>query len=128
MKKLILFTILLSTIGIAKSQNNIDGDGVLKALKTLNSSALVSYFDEFVDVKLPGKAENKDMSKNQAGVTINDFFSDHKFKSFDLVSQREMSGTMYIAGKLSTDDGGYNITIMMKAKGDKLQIITIRIS
>ena len=49
-------------------------------------------------------------------------------KGFENTSQREMSGTMYLTGKLLNNAKGYNITIMMKSKESKWQIITLRIS
>jgi hypothetical protein len=38
-----------------------------------------------------------------------------------------MGGTMYIAGKLTNGGEGYKLSIMMKTKDGKPQIITIRI-
>lgn len=105
-----------------------DNDEILKALKAGNAEQLANYFDSFIDLKLPEKDEVKNMSKNQASIAVKSFFTDNGVKSFELTSQREMGGTMYVAGKLQNGGKGFNITIMMKKNGDKQEIITIRIN
>jgi opacity protein-like surface antigen len=105
-----------------------DSDGIVSALKKGNADMLSAYFDNIIDVKLPGKDEVKGIGKNQATITLKDFFTQNRINDFELTSQREMSGTMYMAGKLKNSGSGYNITLMMKTRGDKLSIITIRIN
>ena len=105
-----------------------DAESIIKGLKTANVEQVSSYFDSFIDLKLPEKDEVKNMGKNQAGIALKGFFSDNGIKSFELSSQREMGGTMYMAGKLLNAGKGFNITVMMKKQGDKNQIITIRIN
>lgn len=105
-----------------------DSDGIVNALKKGNADMLSAYFDNIIDVKLPGKDEVKGIGKNQATITLKDFFTQNRINDFELTSQREMSGTMYMAGKLKNSGSGYNITLMMKTRGDKLSIITIRIN
>lgn len=104
-----------------------DAESIINALKAANAETLSQFFDNILDVKLPEKDEIKNVGKNQAGITLKNFFSENKVKGFELASQREMGGTMYLAGKLQTAGKNYNVTIMMKAKGDKMSIITIRI-
>lgn len=105
-----------------------DSEGIIKALKAGDAEQLVLYFDSFIDLKLPEKDEVKNMGKNQAGIAIKNFFTENEIKGFDLTSQREMGGTMYLAGKLKNAGKGFNITIMMKKSDDKHGIIAIRIN
>ena len=105
-----------------------DSDGIVGALKKASAEQLSSYFDNVIDIKLPGKDEIKGVGKNQATLTIKNFFNENNIQDFDLTSQREMGGSMYIAGKLKSADKAYNITLMMKNKADKLSIITFRIN
>jgi len=105
-----------------------DSDGIVAALKKASAEQLSAYFDNVIDLKLPGKDEIKNVGKNQATLTIKNFFSESSVNGFDLTSQREMSGTMYITGKLKNSGNGYNITLLMKNKADKLSIITVRIN
>ncbi|WP_153797631.1 DUF4783 domain-containing protein [Foetidibacter luteolus] len=105
-----------------------DTDGIVSALKKASADQLSSYFDNVIDIKLPGKEEIKSVGKNQATLTIKNFFDESKVSGFDITSQREMSGIMYITGKLKGDGKNYNITLLMKNKADKLSIITVRVN
>lgn len=105
-----------------------DADQIVQALKKADTEQIVKYFDSFIDIKLPEKDEVKNIGKNQAGIIFNSFYENNKITGFELSSQREMSGTMYIAGKLTSDSKGYNLTMLLKVKEGKSQIITIRIN
>ena len=101
---------------------------IINALKAANTEELSKYFDNYIDLKLPEKGESKNMGKNQASIALGSFFKDNNIKGFELSSQRDMNGTMYLAGKLQNGGKGYNITILMKTKDGNLQIITLRIN
>jgi hypothetical protein len=94
-------------------------DAIANALKTADAGR-VRFFDEFVDIKLLEKPEVKNMGRNQAAITLKTFFSENGIKGFETTSQREMSGTMYLTGKLVNSTKGYNITIMMKGEGKQM--------
>lgn len=126
MKKILLLAgIALSLLSFRVSG---DADNIINALKEGNAEQLSQYFDNILDVKLPEKDEIKNVGKNQASITLKSFFADNKIKGFELTSQREMGGTMYITGKIQGGTKNYNITLMMKSKGDKMAIITVRIN
>jgi len=105
-----------------------DTDEIINALKAGNAASVSSYFDSYIDLTLPGKDEIKNIGKNQAGITLKSFFDETGVKGFDLSSQRESGSTMYIAGKLQTKTKGYNITILLKNKDGKHEIISVRIN
>lgn len=119
----ILFYFLLAFIVV----NAQDGQKITQALKQGNATAFASYFDNLIDIKLPGKDELKNVGKTQATITTKSFFENNGIKSFDVTSQREMGGTMYITGKL-IGNTSYNLTLLMKVRGDNTSIITIRIN
>lgn len=126
MKRLLLFL----AVGLFSFVNPIQSDNneIIKALKSGNADLISKYFDSFIDLKLPEKDEIKNMGKNQASIAWKTFYNDNAIKGFDLTSQREIGGTMYIAGKLKNNAKGYNITIMAKVNGDNYSIISIRIN
>jgi 2,3-bisphosphoglycerate-independent phosphoglycerate mutase len=93
-----------------------------------NADMVSNYFDKILDIKFPDKDEIKSIGKNQAGIAWKSFFDENNIKGFELSSQREMSGTMYIAGKLLNGGEGYKLSMMLKLKDGKHQIITVRIS
>ena len=125
MKKLLLIlTIVFGTFAVHAQ----DANGVVSALKAGNAEQVSSYFDKILDIKFPDKDEVKSIGKNQASIALKSFFDNNKIKTFELSSQREMGGTMYVAGKLSNGSDGYKISIMLKTREGRPQIITIRIS
>lgn len=122
---LLVYMLLFSTITVAQEKNSA---ALITALKKADIDAFTEYFDAFIDLKLPQKEEIKNIGKKQAGITVKNFFQDNSLSGFELTSQREIAGTMYIAGKVLSEKGGYNITIMIKKKGDDMQIMTLRIN
>jgi hypothetical protein len=126
MKKIFLAMGLM--IGLVSFGQSGDADAIVNTLKSGDAMKLTDHLDEFVDVKLLDKAEVKNMSRNQAALTLKSFFSENGINGFEKTSQRDVSGISYLAGKLQNGNKGYNITIMMKMKNGKWQIITLRVS
>jgi len=125
MKKLfIIFLMVFAALG-TKAQ---DANGIVNALKSADAEQVSNYFDKILDIKFPEKDEIKSIGRNQAGIALKSFFDNNNIKGFELSSQREMGGTMYIAGKLINENDGYKLSIMMKTKDGRPHIITVRIS
>jgi hypothetical protein len=126
MKKLFL------SIGLAISfltfAQQGDTDAVVKAFKSANTEEIAQYFDDYIDLKLLDKEEVKNIGRNQAGLALKMFFDENNINGFDMGSNREIGSTLYITGKLTSSGKPYNMTVMLKAKSGKHQIITIRIN
>ncbi len=105
-----------------------NSDGVVAALKEGSAAKFSSYFSNAVDVKFPQKNEMKNITKAEAASAVSDFFTSNKINGFEVTSQREMNGTMYVAGKLNGASQSYNLTVMLKNMGSEMQIITVRIN
>ena len=125
MKKIILIWMVVLAAFTVKAQ---DANSVINALKSANAEQVSNYFDKILDIKFPDKDEIKSIGKNQAGIALKSFFDNNNIKGFELSSQREMGGTMYVAGKLNNGGEGYKVSIMMKNKEGRPQIITVRIN
>ncbi len=125
MKKLLIILWVVFSAFAVKAQ---DASGVVNALKLGNANQVSEYFDKILDLKFPDKEEIKSIGKNQAGIALKSFFENNNLKGFELSSQREMGGTMYMAGKLINGGEGYKISIILKNRDGKLEIISIRIS
>jgi hypothetical protein len=125
MKK-ILFILLLAAFSFSFRQP--DAENIIRALKTANTSQVSVYFDKMLDIKFPGKDEIKDIGKNQAGIALKSFFDENEINGFELASQGKQGEMMYITGKLLNKDKGHNLTILLKSKEGKPQIITVRIN
>jgi len=125
MKKLLFIIMAVFAAFTVKAQ---DANNIVSALQSANAGQVSNYFDKMLDMKFPDKEEVKSIGKNQAGIALKSFFDNNNIKGFELSSQREMGGTMYIAGKLTNGGEGYKLSMMMKTKEGKPQIITVRIN
>lgn len=126
MKKLFLVIgLAISLVSMAQQQ---DTDAVVKAFKSANTEEIAQYFDDYIDLKLLEKEEVKNMGRNQASLALKMFFEENNINGFEKGSNREIGSTLYITGKLTSSGKPYNMTVMLKAKGGKHQIITIRIN
>ncbi len=126
MKKLfLLIGLAFSLVSMAQQP---DTDAVIMAFKSANTEEISKYFDEYIDLKLLDKEEVKNMGRNQATMALKMFFDENRINGFEKGSNREIGSTLYITGKLTSSGKPYNITVMLKAKGGKHQIITIRIN
>jgi hypothetical protein len=103
-------------------------DDVVKAFKTANVDEIAGYFDEYVNLKLLDRDEVKNMSRNQASIALKSFYAENGIKGFEKISDGGRASLFYIVGKLTNGNKGYNITIQLKPRNGKLEIITIRIS
>jgi len=126
MKKIMI----LATLGLLMTSFRFqaDTDAIVNAFKTADAQGIGRYFDDFVDVKLLDKDEVKSMGRNQATIALKAFFAENGVIGFEKVSERELGNTMYLAGKLLTKGKSNNITIMLRMKDGRKQIITLRIS
>jgi hypothetical protein len=126
MKKILVLMGLSLMLFSFNFQN--DTDGIIQALKSANALQVSEHFDAFIDLTLPAKDEIKNIGKNQAGIALRSFFEETGVKGFDLSSQREAGVTMYMAGKLQARSRSFNITVLLKNKDGKHQIISMRIN
>jgi len=99
-------------------------DEVINAMKAGNSSEVAKFFDNTVELNMPGKSNS--YSKSQAELVLKDFFSSNSVKTFEIIHKGENSGSQYCIGTLVTKVGSFRTTIFMKQRGDKqvLQEIT----
>jgi hypothetical protein len=126
MKKIFLLTGLAFVLMSFSLQG--DTDAIIQAFKSGNASEVAKYFDDYVDMKLLDKAEVKNIGRTQAGITLKAFFEENDIRGFEKISDREIGNTMYMTGKLQNGGKGYAITILLKLKDGKHQIITVRIN
>ena len=126
MKKVLLLLLFgFSLMSFTRFQNG--REEMITAMKGGDADQFIKYFDNTIDIKMPNSDEMKGVPKAQAASTLKSFFADNGIHQFDVTSQRELGGTMYITGKLvGTTD--FNLTAMIKSSPEKLSIITLRIN
>ena len=123
-----IFLLIAVFVGTAAFSIQPDTDAIVKAFNTADAIEIGGYFDDFIDLKLLDKEEVKNMGRNQATIALKTFFDENHIKGFEKGSDREIGNTLYITGKLTSTGKSYNVTVMLKAKSNKHQIITMRIN
>lgn len=110
MKALII--LFISLFSFSFTSRDITDD-VANALKQGNASELVKHFAEKVSIKVLNQEDL--LSKPQAQVLIEDFFSKHKVKSYQTSHTSIVNGDQqFITGALDTNTGKYRISILVR--------------
>ncbi len=128
MRKIISLLAIGFTLLTFKANAQSDTNDIINAFKQANVTTISNYFENLIDLTLPGKTEIKDISKSQAGIALKNFYEENGIKGFELASQREAGHIMYMAGKLTGQTKTYNITLLLKNKDSKHVITSIRIN
>ena len=109
--KLFVIT-LISVFSLSFNLKDISDD-ITAALKQGNSSALVKNFAEKVSLKVLNQEDL--LSKAQAQVVIEDFFTKHKVKTYQTSHTSVANGNQqFITGSLETNNGKYRISILVR--------------
>ncbi|MBS1578462.1 MAG: DUF4783 domain-containing protein [Bacteroidetes bacterium] len=128
MRKIISLLAIGFTLLTFKANAQSDTNDIINAFKQADITVISNYFENLIDLTLPGKTEIKDISKSQAGIAFKNFYEENGIKGFELASQREAGSIMYMAGKLTGKTKTYNITLLLKNKDGKHVITSIRIN
>jgi hypothetical protein len=91
-------------------------DEVVRALQAGSSSDIARYFDDNVELTIPGKSDN--YSKAQAQVILKDFFSNNSVKGFELKHKGESPGGHFCSGTLQTGGGNFRTNVFMKIRNN----------
>jgi hypothetical protein len=100
-------------------------DEVIFAIKNANTTALINYIDNAIEIALPDKNDN--YNKTQAEIVLKDFFAANSVKGFIVEHKGSNNGSEYAIGTLSTQKANFRMTIYMKSKLGKSLIQEIRI-
>ncbi len=126
MKKLLIFSALLSFTMAMRPIQNGNLSAITAAISTGNADALGKYFDANVEVAL--KDTERTYSKSEAIKVIKDFFAKNKPSNFKQVHQGASKGqdSQYVIGNLTANTGSYRVYVFMKVSGGKNVIQEIR--
>ncbi len=113
--------IILSLLFVVLSSFSLmQKDEIIAGLKTGSVEKLAKYFDNMVDVTVPGKTNS--FSKTQAEMILKDFFNLNKVKNFEVQHSGSNSSSNFIIGTLNTANGNFRTTVYMRMRGDKQMI------
>ncbi len=117
MKKKGFCSLLLLPLVVLLVSFTYQKDDIVAALKTGSADKLAKYFDNMVDVSVPGKSNT--FSKGQAEMVVKDFFTLNKVKNFELQHSGSNPSSNFIIGTLTTNGASYRTTVYMRSRGDK---------
>ncbi|MEQ1798291.1 MAG: DUF4783 domain-containing protein [Lacibacter sp.] len=112
-----VFNFLLLISLTAFSYSFTQKDDIVTALKSGSADKMAKYFDNMVDVSIPGKSNT--FSKGQAEMVVKDFFALNKVKNFEVQHSGSNPSSNFIIGTLTTNSGNYRTTVYMRSRGDK---------
>ena len=117
MKKYLGFAMVAISLVLVSFTPLYSIDDVVAAMKTGNATQLSKYFDNRIDLSLPGKSDN--YSKSQAEMILKDFFANNTVKNFVVKHKGEQNGSQFCIGLLQTKNGNFRTKFFMKQKGDQ---------
>ncbi len=127
MKRNIVNKVLLSVVFVLASilvKAQIPDELVL-SLKTGNASGLASYFNQNIELFV---LDSDDVySRAQAEQIVSNFFNQNKASDFTIIHQSGKEDTKYAIGKLSTNNGVFRVSFLMKNDNSKPVIHQLRI-
>lgn len=115
MKRFILLSAFAFSLVAFVGVNSLNE--VISGIKSGNAAQVAKYFDNTVEISLPGNSNS--YSKSQAEVVLRDFFKNNSVKSFTVIHSGENRGSEFCIGNLVTSSATYRTTIQMKQKGDQ---------
>jgi hypothetical protein len=117
--------LLLSCRSNTYNFNDDIPDGIINAIKEGNARELAKYFNNSVELAL---SDIDDIySKNQAEMIIQDFFKNHPPQSFSILHKGGKETSRYAIGNLTTSNGKFRVTILIKIKEGTAVINQLRI-
>jgi len=117
MKQFYGWAIGVSTLFLVSFTPYYSIEEVVNAMRSGNASQLSKYFDDRVDISIPGKNDN--YSKSQGELILKDFFNNNDVKDFQIKHKGENNGSQFCFGVLQTKNGNYRTKLYMKQKADK---------
>lgn len=114
----------LSVFILLVSFTSVSIPDIIKALKTGNAHETAGYFDNTVEITLPGKSVSA--NKQQAEAILEEFFKNNSVKDFKVLHQSKNESSEYCIGTLSTANGVFRTTIYTKEKNGQALIQELR--
>ena len=100
-------------------------DGIIQAIRTGNAANLAKYFNTNIELTLNRGEEI--YSRDQAELILKDFFLKHAPNDFSILHKGGKEGSSYAIGNLSTTNGNFRVTILVKLKDSQPYIHQLRI-
>ena len=122
-KPIILIALFLLTISVFAQIP----DDLVMGLKTGNDKVLAGYFNQNIELVVPGHDDV--FSKSQAQQLVAKFFKETTPENFSILHQGTSGndGARYAIGTLATEKGNYRVYFLLKTSNNKAYIHQLRI-
>jgi hypothetical protein len=120
---IIIFTFIFS-LGSYSYDQDIPAD-ISIAFRVGHAEELAKYFNNTIELVILDKEDI--YSKIQAQQIIDNFFTEHTPKTFEIIHQGGKEESKFAIGKLVTFNGTYRVSFLLKLKNDKPFIHQLRI-
>jgi hypothetical protein len=118
----LLFIVIIS-IQNAIGQDNTE---ISNALSNGNSKVLAKYFNENIDLKIPGT--DGVFNKMQAELILKDFFSQNKITEYEVKHEgKSKNDSYYLIGEMALSNEKYRTYILLKKKDNSFKILEFNI-
>jgi hypothetical protein len=97
---------------------------MIDALKSGNTSQLSKFFNTSIELAIPDQEDI--YSSQQAELIVKDFFAKHVPTNFVILHKGGKEGSQYAIGNLTTSNGNYRVTLLIKLKDNKPYIHQLR--
>lgn len=100
---------------------NYISDGIQKAIKEGNASALAAYFAPTIELSIPSK--KGEISRVQAELLMKDFFSSYPPVSFNIISEGKATNDSYFTlGKYQSTTLTFSVYYVIEKKDNHIEL------
>ncbi|MBN2743342.1 DUF4783 domain-containing protein [Breznakibacter xylanolyticus] len=123
--KHIIIALLMTVSSLAVAQRGKFPDAVTNATRNADSRTLSQYFNDKVELVLPGNSGV--FSKSQAEQIIKNFFASSPCDEFSIIHQGERDNSSFAIGKYKTRGKNLRFYFLVKEGGSSVTIHQLRI-
>lgn len=125
-RKTLLLISLIFSFNVLMAQN--ETESLVQNIQTANFSNLLSFWNEHVEVNILDVSFPKPLTPQEANQQLQLFFSKKNIIGFEKNAERKLGNTIYVTGKLLSDQNKYNLTMLLQDSKKGVLIVSARIS
>jgi hypothetical protein len=128
MKQLLHLTIIILLLSVENeihSQTTSFPQTLIRATRDGDASTLAGYFNENIEMVLPGKSGV--YSRNQAEMVVRDFFGTTEPQEFTIIHEGTRENASFVIGSLRGKTETFRVYFLTKNNDKKLVIHQLRI-
>jgi hypothetical protein len=125
-RKIVLLLVLFVASTQVKAQN--ETEALVQNLQTANFNNLLSFWDNQVEVSFPDIAGQRQVNAREANDLLRAFFNRKSIVGFEKSAARKVGNTVYLTGKLLSNNTKFNITLLLQETNNRYAIISLRVN